>query len=300
MFLSQGNSWPFDESDTQTPLFSSLRAFLEYHCRVGTGITGEGRREIARVLRAGRAFVTVDVVAGELGTGRIDAARKLARWCRQGWLRRARRGLYVPVPVEAENPTAWSQDPLLIAHAAWSPCYFTGWTAASHWGLTEQVFRTTVVRTAQRVRVSQQTLLDQEYLVGHVRAGDIWGVVPLWREGQRLQMADAARTVVDVLDDPRLAGGIRVAAELVAAYLADNDPAKLVECADRLGNGAVFKRLGYILATMGLGNADLVEACRSRIKAGISMLDPSAAPGGERIGEWALRLNARLRRENPS
>ncbi len=271
-----------------------------YHCRVGTGITGEGRREIARLLRAGRAFVSVDDVASELGFGRVEAARKLARWCRQGWLRRARRGLYVPVPVEAENPTSWSQDPLLLAHAAWSPCYFTGWTTASHWGLTEQLFRTTVVRTVQRVRGSKQSLLGQEYLVGHISADGIWGVVPLWREGQRLQIADAARTVVDVLDDPRLAGGIRVAVEFVAAYLEDNDPAKLIETADRLGNGAVFKRLGYIVSALELAKPDLVDQCRSRIKAGISLLDPSAAPGGERIGEWGLRLNVRIRRENPS
>ncbi|MBM4394994.1 MAG: type IV toxin-antitoxin system AbiEi family antitoxin domain-containing protein [Deltaproteobacteria bacterium] len=84
---------------------------------MGTGITGEGRREIARVLRAGRAFVSVRDVAVELGASQVEAARKLARWCRQGWLRRVRRGLYVPVPVEAENPSAWSQDRLILRGA---------------------------------------------------------------------------------------------------------------------------------------------------------------------------------------
>ena len=206
----------------------------------------------------------------------------------------------MPVPVEAENPSARSQDPLLLANAVWAPCYFTGWTAAAHWGLTEQVFRTTVVRTVQRVRVSEQTLLDQDYLVGHVSADGIWGVVPLWREGQRLQMADAARTVVDALDDPRLAGGIRVTAEFVAAYLVEHDPSKLIEAAERLGNGAVFKRLGFIASVLELGQPSLVEACRGRLRAGISLLDPSAKPGGERVGEWGLRLNVRIRRENPS
>jgi predicted transcriptional regulator of viral defense system len=236
----------------------------------------------------------------ELGAGRVEAARKLARWCRQGWLRRARRGLYVPVPVEAENPSTWSQDPLLLGNAVWSPCYFTGWTSASHWGMTEQVFRTTVVRTVRRVRTSEQALLDQEYLVGHVGADGIWGVVPLWREGQRLQLADAARTIVDVLDDPRLAGGIRTAAEFVAAYLAESDAANLIETADRLGNGAVFKRLGFIASALGLGKPGLVDECRSRVRAGISLLDPSAAPGGDRVGEWGLRVNVRIRRESPS
>jgi predicted transcriptional regulator of viral defense system len=148
--------------------------------------------------------------------------------------------------------------------------------------------------------MSQQTLLDQEYLVGHIHANDIWGVVPLWFEGQRLQMADRARTVVDVLEDPRLAGGIRGAGEIVTAYVADNDPLKLIEYGDRLDNSAVFKRLGYILTALRLDRVELVNACRSRIKAGISILDPSGPLHGERLGEWGLRINVCLQRENPS
>jgi len=44
-------------------------------------------------------------------------ARKLARWARLGWLRRVRRGLYIPVPVEAEDPRRWTDDPLYLADA---------------------------------------------------------------------------------------------------------------------------------------------------------------------------------------
>ena len=36
-----------------------------------------------------------------LGIGTADAAKALARWCKQGWLSRIKRGIYVPVPVES-------------------------------------------------------------------------------------------------------------------------------------------------------------------------------------------------------
>ena len=51
------------------------------------------------------------------------------------------------------------------------PCYFTGWTAASHWALTDQVFRTTVLKTTARVRASSVRLLDHDYLLSHVDGG---------------------------------------------------------------------------------------------------------------------------------
>jgi hypothetical protein len=53
----------------------------------------------------------------------------------------------------------------VVAAEVWNPCYFTGWTAAQHWALTEQVFRTTVLKTSERVRAATARLLDQDYLV---------------------------------------------------------------------------------------------------------------------------------------
>src|SRR2546426_8162519 len=105
---------------------------------VPAGIGATGRAELTRVLRSGRRFVTPADVAEALDVDAEAAAKKLSRWAADGWLRRARRGLYIPVPVDASNPAAWSEDALIVATAIWSPCYFTGWTAANHWALTEQ------------------------------------------------------------------------------------------------------------------------------------------------------------------
>src|SRR3990170_1897204 len=116
------------------------------------GISRSGRGELALVVGRGRRLVSVTDVAAALGVDRVTAAKKLARWADEGWLRRVRRGLYIPVPLDAENPALWSEDPLVLADAVWAPCYFTGLTAASHLGMTEQVFRTTVLKTAARVR----------------------------------------------------------------------------------------------------------------------------------------------------
>jgi predicted transcriptional regulator of viral defense system len=264
------------------------------------GITSAGRDDVVKLVGRGQRFVTVEEAARTLSLSQRDAARKLSRWADAGWFRRVRRGLYIPVPVEAENPAAWSEDPLYLADVVWSPCYFTGWTAANHWSLTEQVFRTTIVKTSARVRASRQRLLDHEYIVAHVRPEEIWGAEPSWRHDRRVLIADRTRTIIDALDEPALVGGIRHASELVGAYLADADGGDLIAYGDRLGNRAVFKRLGYLLDALRLHRPNLDAECRRRVSAGLSLLDPSGPHKGKAVTPWGLRVNVQIQPEGAS
>ena len=250
---------------------------------------------------SGRRFITPTDVAEALGVNSEVAAKKLARWARDGWVRRIRRGLYIGVPIDAANPSAWSEDVLLVAAEVWSPCYFTGWTAAHHWGLTEQVFRTTVLKTSQRVRTSSVHLSEHDYIVSHVGADVMtWGLKTQWQGDVRLRFADPARTVVDILDAPRLGGGIRHGAQVLMAYLDEGDPAQLIEYGDLLENRAIFKRLGYLIETLDLDRPGLVSACHARLSSGISALDQDGPDGGRRSMRWALRINVAVTREEVS
>lgn len=262
---------------------------------VKAGISRSGREDLAAVTSRGRRLVTIDDVVADLGLPRSDAAGKLARWAEQGWLRRVRRGLYIPVPVDVEQPDLWSEDPFILADAIWSPCYFTGWTAANHWGLTEQIFRTIVVKTTSRVRAANQRLLDHDYLVGHVSGAAFgWGLRRAWRQEHRVMLTDEPRTVVEMLNDPRLGGGIRHIAEMLDTYLTNFEPEPLITYGDRMGNSAIFKRLGYLAEALALGKGELLTECRARIGVGVSLLDPSVPSRGPLASKWALRANVRL------
>jgi predicted transcriptional regulator of viral defense system len=263
------------------------------------GISGTGRAELSAVVGE-RRFVSPEIAARALGIDGKLAARKLAHWAEQGWLRRVRRGLYIAVPVEAPA-RSWSQNALVLASAVWAPCYFSGFTAAHHWGLTEQVFRTTIVKTTQRVRASTARLLEAEYLLMHATADALeWGLEVEWHEDVRLLIADPARTVVEILDAPRIGGGIRHAAEILRAYLDEHDGERLVEYALRLGNRAVLKRLGYLLESQGWGDPELIAACRAALSSGISLLDPDGPVAGPRAPAWRLRANVAVEPQEPS
>ena len=92
------------------------------------GISGRGRAELAQVLGLGRRFITPTDVVNTLDVDADTAAKKLARWAEDGWVRRVRRGLYIGVPVEAINPAAWSED-----RCSWPPR--SGHPATSRGGL---------------------------------------------------------------------------------------------------------------------------------------------------------------------
>lgn len=117
----------------------------------------------------------------------------------------------------------------------------------------------------------------------------MFGIKPIWRGSARVQVSDPARTVIDMLSDPSLAGGIRPAADMLTILLKEHpkDADRLIEYAKHLGNGAVFKRLGFLLETLRLDRPSLVDACRKQLTSGYAKLDP-VLPSQRLITAWRL------------
>ncbi len=107
-----------------------------------------------------------------------------------------------------------------------------------------------------------------------------------------MPISDPSRTLVDILDDPRLGGGIRAVADVLREYMASGhrDDDLLIAYGDRLGNQAAFKRLGYLLEELQLDASALITACRSRRSAGLIALDPSVKARGRILRRWGLRI----------
>ena len=233
--------------------------------------------------------MTVEAAAEALGLSREAAARWLSALASRGWLRRVRRGLYLAVPVDAPDPATWTDDPWYLGDLVWNPCYIAGWSAANHWALTDQVFRSTVIATTQRVRRVEQELAGAAYLVHHVRPEWLtWGLVGEWRRDRRVLVSNPERTVADLLSAPALGGGIRHTMEILDALLADTSAESVVDVVGRLGNGAGLKRLGYLLDVLG-HDSDVID---QPMTSGISLLDPALPARGPRSSHWGIRVNA--------
>jgi len=265
------------------------------------GISERNRSLLTLLTRAVDGPFTVDDAAQALSLSTSRTHRVLAQLAERGWLVRVHRGLYDTVPLETLNPARWQADPWSVAAKRFGPDYYIGgWSAAEHWGLTEQIFRTTIVFTTRRVRNREQEIQGLPLRIKHVSNAKIFGLRPVWRERTCVNLSDPARTIVDLLDDPSMAGGIRHLTEIVDTYFEGEhrDDLRLLEDLDLLGNRSCYKRLGYLLEVLDIDAPDAIETCQTHLSAGVSLLDPSAPSAGSVSRRWNLRLNVAVAAEH--
>lgn len=248
------------------------------------------RRRLSAVLNEAGDVVRIDDVVNALEVSRAEAAKLLSRWVEQAWLRRAARGVYLPASLTTLDSIRVLDDPWILVPPLFDPAYIGGRTAAEHWDLTEQIFRDIVVMTAQTVRQKSQRRHGAEFSLTHVRPEKIFGTTSVWRGRTRVAVADVHRTILDMLADPALGGGIQHVADSISVYLKsdDRDDDLLIRYAVRLGNGAVFKRLGFLAERSATG-AGLSESCRQHLTAGHAKLDP-ALECPRLVTRWRLRV----------
>lgn len=260
------------------------------------GIGPRYRSVLAALARAFDGPFSATDAADALRVDRATASRIIGYLASRGWLARVRRGLYVSVPLEAKAPEEWRGDPWLVAAHVFAPCYIGGWSACEHWGLTEQLFREVLVVTARPQRRSAVRLQGADFHVVKRKPTALFGTRPVWRGRERVDVSDPSRTVIDILDDPAIGGGIRHVADVVAEYFRGEHRAddRLHGYAERLGNRTVFKRLGYLLEALRIDAPDLIDSCLKRMSAGVSALDPSIDAKGKITKRWNLRINARV------
>jgi predicted transcriptional regulator of viral defense system len=262
---------------------------------VSVKVRSNGRLILAKLSRAAKSgLISVPDAAKALNVSASEAAIRLASLMRGGWAKRIRRGLYMILPSEiAPGQASAPEDAWVLAVQAFSPCYIGGWSAAEHWGLTEQIFRLTLVVTAAPIRSSSVTLANYEFRLFKVPRARLSGTVSIWRGSATVLVSSRERTLVDCLRTPQLCGGIRHLAHMMNAYweLPEKDPEKLLMEAATSANGAAWKRLGYLSELLWNGSEKVQQFAKQNISAGYSPLDPELKRQGKLLRRWNLRIN---------
>ena len=259
----------------------------------------ETLRRLARGARAG--FVTTERSAELLGVEPKVASLTLGRLVRRGWLARVRRGLYLVLPLEASREGTAIEDAWVLARELYAPCYIGGWTAAEHWGLTEQLFRATFVVTSANIRRSRETFLGAEFHLTRGTRERVENFRQVWRGRERIAVSDQERTIADALANPSWVGGVRHFVDILRAYRESKEwnPNRLIERLEEIGSGASFKRLGYLAETVLEPDPHLVKEALARRTSGVVKLDPGIARRGRINTRWGLSVNVPVERGAP-
>jgi hypothetical protein len=257
------------------------------------GLSARERQIVGGLRRDGFTVIDNQILIQRYEVSRNTANQMLIRLEKKGWLQRVERGRYIFVELTAAKPNPIAEDALVLAMDLFSPCYLSGWTAAEHWGLTEQIFNSILVYSSAYQRTSEKKVGGINFVLRRVKDNEIFGTKIVWSSSRKIVMADKHRTIIDILNRPVDGGSSVVAFEICKEYFVspDADFQTLLRYAERLGNGAVFKRLGLIAENIVPSQKEFTDTCFRNISKGISLFDPSGPKKGQISSKWNLRMN---------
>nr|MBC8362879.1 hypothetical protein [Candidatus Desulfatibia profunda] len=128
----------------------------------------------------------------------------------------------------------------------------------------------------------------------------MFGLKPVWRGQVKISVSDPTRTILDMLVAPAFGGGIRSVKDMLGNYLRSENKnlEQLIEYGERLGNGAFFKRLGFLLEKIATDETKAIEECYKRLTAGNAKLDPKLN-NIKLITRWRLWVPEKWKRMEP-
>ena len=229
-----------------------------------------------------------------LGSGK-PTRNTLERLVAKGWLERIERGKYLIVPLEAGPERVWTENALVLASHLVNPGMVAYWSALSHWNLTDQVPRITYVQTPARKENRTPEVLGMRFRIVRVKEERFFGGLAV-RVGESLvQVTDPEKTLIDSLDRPELSGGVAEVAKALREGDGEIDWERATRHLRRFDSGAVVKRLGFLVESLGLSHPPdpgVVDQWQGLLTAGISPLDPSSPQDRHRIAtRWRIGVN---------
>lgn len=223
-----------------------------------------------------------------------DSAAILAKLIRSNDLLHIRRGIYFPVSNKGLKPEESFSDPWIVIPYVFPNTIIGGWSAANYWGLTEQIFRTTLILQKSNVFQTKKTIGRFQFLVYKSHLPISLGIETIWIENIELPISDIHRTIIDMLENPKCGGGIQHTIDCFKNYIEDGYNEKIfIDYISHVKNGVFFKRLGYISETLFGENHPLTEYAKSRISKGLSPID-SSLKCTKLVTRWNLYIHPEI------
>ncbi|MBQ0712759.1 MAG: type IV toxin-antitoxin system AbiEi family antitoxin domain-containing protein [Porticoccus sp.] len=257
------------------------------------GIGKIGRERLSRILESNPPIVTSELVASILNISRKEASRSLYRWNKNGWVQRVKRGVYIPVPLGSTSDSPVIENPYFVADSIYSPGYIGGFSAVKHWDLTEQIIETTYYFTSKQVKDRSPSYNSTTFKIKTIKPNKIFGLKSIWMGSKKVFISDPTKTLIDIIEDPKLVGGMRIVEDIYREYL-DSDYfnlEKIIEYAMLINNRTVMKRLGFLTEATHTDKIPYDTLClfQSEISSGYSFFD-TTTKGNLTNDKWKLKI----------
>lgn len=178
----------------------------------------------------------------------------------------------------------------MLASYLFGECYIGAWSAASFWGLTDQLFLKTWVLTSHFVRRKEQTKAGHAYFLKHISKHYFFGLHTEWMGQEKVLFSDLHKTVIDFanfIDEYGLIGFI----DVFTAYLHSQHKNLdlLLDYAHQAQNKTLYKRLGFMLERLAPHEEKAINHCLENLGQGVSKLAPTLICDVY-VAKWRLKI----------
>ncbi len=218
---------------------------------------------------------------------------------KKGILNRLITGLYTIVPFELGNTTQFMGNPYVVAReiAAFkqkeiSSQYFISHASAFdvHQMATQpnmDVYATTNKQIKDKIQIQGMRF---HFITSKKK--DFFGFKKHWiSKTESILISDLERTIIDGLKLPEYCGGITEVAKGLWIKRNEISSTKLIEYAEKINSGIIYRRLGYLLEIYKMANEQDLKRLHKKITASYQLLDPTQINEGKYLAKWKLRLN---------
>lgn len=260
-----------------------------------------GHREadlIIRLHETGRQIFILDDASELTGLTGQSLQNMISRLSRKGIVSRLKSGLYTIVPFEMGQARDYMPNPYLVARAIARQQlredggYYISHASAMdlHQMVTQPQF--IVYVTTNRQVKFHPMVMGTEYRFVTAQQKHFFGFKKLWIDKtQMVYVSDLEKTVLDGLKMPEHCGGI---SEVAKGFWMKRDKIKtsrLIDYAERMDIGAVYRRLGFLLETYASATTDELDRLQRKLTKTYAPLDPTLPKEGSHLSRWRLNLN---------
>lgn len=221
----------------QKDIENNLRTLGPNEARVALSFREQKRNVVARA----------DVIS--LLQSESTARKVIHNLLRKGWLTRLKGGRYLFLPPEYGPENLGENNPLALASAVVDPSYVGWWSAASFHGFTTQKPMTITVATLRQV--SGRVVEGNEIHFVKVVSRKFFGFKTYDVYGREVTLSTPAKTLVDCVDKPELAGGPAEVARIAYGASTVVSQEDLADSALEMKSIAALQRLGFLADLVG-------------------------------------------------
>jgi len=239
-----------------------------------------------------RVVFRLEDVRDITGLSETSARSFVRKLVDRGVAARLKPGLYVLVPFELGRERQYPGNPLVVAREIvhGEEYYLSHATAMEIHGMTTQPQLVVMVSTPKPRR--PVTTLGVEFRFVRCRRKHLFGLTDHWvTKQEKVRVSDLERTIIDGLKQPEHCGGLTEVAKGLWMRREDVNADRLVQYAERIGVGAVVRRLGFLLEIYELASAPELDRLSNALTSTYVRLDPILPAEGKRLRRWRLQLN---------